>query len=226
MNELEKYVREQLQGLRLSDNEREDVIAEIAAHLELMADEYRSEGIDADAARRRALAQFGDSRRLLRGIRRTKEKGMNERCRRLWLPALLVGFVAYASQMVIARFIVQHRVIEVFGNYYVYSWTWLFVVAVIGGLGARWSREMGGSPRDRLMVALAPAEIMAAVIAIVLPVGIVVEACVQRQVPYAFRYPSILLVGILWMLHCAVPAFLGAAPFLFGGNTKVREITS
>jgi hypothetical protein len=226
MSELENYVREKLQSLLLNDIEREDVIAEITTHLELMADEYRSEGVDEDVARRRVLSQFGDSRRLLRGIRQTKERGMNERFRRLWLPGLSVGFAAYASQMMISRLITRPRAIEVLGNYYVYSWTWLLVVACIAGVGAWWSREMGGSPRERLMVALAPAEIMAAVIAIVFPVGIVIEGCVQRQVPYSLRHPAILLAGILWMLHCAVPALLGGAPFLFGKNTKVREITS
>lgn len=148
---------------------------------------------------------------------------MRDRFRRLWFPALTVGFLAYTSEVLIARFVARPRAIQVMGHYYVYSWSWLVVVAGIAALGTFWSREMGGSVRERLIVALAPAEIMAAVIAIVLPLDFVIEAWVDRSVPYAITHPIVLLAGILWMLHCAVPALVGASPFLFGETRHSEE---
>ncbi len=223
---MEKHVRERLQGLQLSESEREDIIAEITAHLELIAEEYRSVGLDDKAACSQALLHFGNTARLLREIQRAKESGMNNRFRRLWLPGVVVGFLAYASQMVILRFVSWPRSVHVFGNYYSYTWQWIVAVVLIGALGAWWSRQVGGSVRERLVVALASAEIMAAVIAIVLPLNCVIQACVDQSIPYAIRHPIILLTGILWMLYCAVPAFIGAMPFLFGSSVKESEAIS
>lgn len=151
---------------------------------------------------------------------------MNERFYRLWIPALSVGFIAYASQQFITRLSSRPQTIEIFGNYYVYSWAWLFLVLCLAGSGTWWSREMGGSRRERLLVALAPAEIMAIVIAIVFPVGCLVEAAVNHSVPYMITHPLIMLAGIAWMLHCAVPALLGGVPFLFDANPNDKPVAS
>ena len=223
MSELEKLVRQQLQDLRLRDAEREEVIVEITHHLEFLAAEYRAEGLDDPAALAHALESLGDGRRLIAGIMKTKETGMRDRFRRVWLPGLCVGFFAYFSEMLLLRSSVRPQAVQILGIYYVFSWSWLFVVAALAGFGAWWSRAMGGSVKERLVVVLAPAEVMAASIAIVLPLDLIIEAFANHSLPYAVRHPIVLLVGVLWMLHCAVPALIGAAPFLFdrSGNTKV-----
>lgn len=226
MNDLEKYVRQQLQALRVEDAEREEVIAEITNHLEMLVAEYYAEGLDRQTAHERAFSHFGDPRRLLEGIERAKENGMRERFRRLWLPAFTVGFLAYASEWLIVRFVAHPRAVKVVGCYYPYYWNWLLVVAGIAALGAWWSREMGGSVRERIIVALAPAEIMAAAIAVLLPWSFAVQAWIDHSLPYFATHPMVLLVGVLWMLHCAVPALIGAAPFLFGdGGNKAEAIS-
>lgn len=226
MSEMRAYVREQLRGLRLAEYEREDVIAEIADHMEMLMAEYRSEGLNEDTAHRRALSHFGDPRRLLKGIERVKENGMKERFHRMWLPAFTVGFLAYLSGWLIARFIAHPRTIEVLGNYYPYYWNWLVLVATIAAIGAWWSRARGGSVRERIVVALAPAEIMASVIAVLLPFSVVVQLWVDHSLPNFVTHPMVFFVGVVWMLHCAIPALIGAAPFLFDRASDAKITTS
>lgn len=226
MSELEHLVRERLQSLGLREAEREDVIAEITDHLELVADNYRGEDLDEQDAVRHAIEALGNTRSLIKGIMKSKETGMRERFRRMWLPALCVGFFAYFSEVVLLRFIVRPQAVQVLGIYYAYSWIWLFVVALLAGFGAWWSRAVGGSVKERLVVVLAPAEVMAAVIAIILPLDCVIEAIANRSLPYPVRHPIVLLVGVLWMLHCAVPSLIGAAPFLFDRSGNAKVVTS
>ena len=226
MTELERLVRERLQSLGLRDAEREEVIAEITGHLELMLEEYRADGLDEEAALTHALEGFGNSRRLIQGIMKTKETGMRERFRRMWLPALSVAFLAYFAQMVISRFIARPEALQILGNYYAFSWSWLLVVACLAAFGAWWSRAMGGTVKERIIVGLAPAEIMAAVIAIILPLDCIIETLAHRSLPYAVSHPMVLIVGVLWMLHCAVPSLIGAAPFLFDRNENTNVVAS
>ncbi len=226
MSELERLVRERLQTLRLHEAEREDVIAEITGHLELMMADYRAEGLDEHAALTHALEGLGSSRRLIKGIMKARETGMRERFRRMWLPALCVGFFAYFSETMLLRFVVRPQAVQILGNYYAYSWIWLFVVALLSGFGAWWSRAMGGSVKERLVVVLAPAEVMATSIAIVLPLDLIIEAFAHRSLPYAVSHPMVLAVGVLWMLHCALPSLMGAAPFLFDRSPRAKVVAS
>jgi hypothetical protein len=226
MSEIEKYVRKQLQALRLERADYEEVIDEITNHLEMLVAEYCAEGLDRYTAHERAFSQFGSPRRLLKGIEQAKENGMRERSRRLWLPAFTVGFLAYASEWLIVGFIRHPRAVKVLGSYYPYYWNWLLLVAAIAALGAWWSRAVGGSVRERLIVALAPAEIMAAAIAVLLPWSVAVQVWMDHSLPHFVTHPMVLLVGVLWMLHCAVPALIGAAPFLFGDAGNKAEAMS
>src|SRR5512146_1563334 len=60
MNGIDGEVRQRLRGLRLSEVVREEVFAEIAAHLESVAEDLRLAGVDASEADRRALSELGD----------------------------------------------------------------------------------------------------------------------------------------------------------------------
>ncbi len=223
MSEMQDYVREQLKGLGLDEGEREDVISEIAMHLELVVEDCCSERLTAEETRHQVESSFGDKSRLLKGIRRAKEGGMKERLWRMWVPALSVGFLAFESQMVILRFGGNLRTYTVDDAYYVYSWVWLFTVAGTGALGAWWSRREGGSVRERLVVAMAPWEMMAGLIPLTLPLEFLVQGIVNHALPYAFTHPKVLGAGFFWMFHPAIASFIGAIPFLFGQQGKSSE---
>lgn len=226
MSGIEQEVRKRLRKLRLHAAEREEVFAEITAHLECVAEELRAKGVGADEALRRSLSQLDDVRILMRELQRAKESVMRDSFRRVWLPAAVVVLLVYVSQMIVYRLIPQPRAYHIMGSYYAYSWGWLFTVAVCGAFGAWWSREVGGSVKDRLLVALAPAEAMAVVVALVLPLDLIVQVFVEHRKPFLLTHPIMILAAILWLLQSAVPSFIGAALFLRGGSAQAREIAS
>lgn len=220
MIDFEETVRQHCSRLRLPDELREEVVTEIAEHLELLYSELRESGVAETEAQRQVLESVGDWNLLLKRIQRSKENGMRDRFRRLWLPATATGFVAYAGQMIVGRMFGMPLSIKIDGNYYVYSWQLLFLLVVAGAVGAYWSRHVGGGLRERFLVALAPSEIMGVVIAIVSPIGMTLEAFLTHRLPYALSHPGTLLMGIGWpILFPAVPTLLGAAPFLFGNES-------
>ena len=140
---------------------------------------------------------------------------MKDRLRKIWLPALGTGFIAYAAQSIIAHLVAWPRVVRFSDSYLVYTWQWLLVLLITGALGAFWSRMMGGSIRDRVIVALAPSEILGAFVIALLPLDLTVEWVVGRQVPYALTHPMIVIAMLTWMVVLpAVPSILGAAWFL------------
>ena len=212
MSKLAEEVRHRLATLKLSDVEREEVIAEISYHLEVAAEDLaRGEKRDLD----QVIAQVGDWQRLKKGIEKSKERGMKDRLRRIWLPALGTAFIAYAAQSIIAHLVAWPRVIHFSGSYLVYTWQWLLVLIITGALGAFWSRMMGGSVRDRLIVALAPSEILGTFVLALLPIDLGMEWVIGRQVPYALTHPAVVVVMLTWIvLVPAVPSILGAAWFL------------
>ena len=226
MSAMEREVRNRLGKLRLSATAREEVFAEITAHLESVAEELSQKGFNEDEAIRRSLLQLNDARRLMQGIQRSKENAMRDSFRMLWLPAAVVVLLVYWSQIIIYHFIGEPRTYRIMGTYYVYSWGWLLTVAICGALGAWWSRQVGGSVKDRLLVALAPSEAMAVVVALSLPLDSIIQVFVEHRKPFLLTHPLMVLAAIFWMLHSAVPSFIGAAFFLRGGNAQTKEVAS
>ena len=143
---------------------------------------------------------------------------MRDSFRKVWLPGAVVVLLVYWSQMIIYRFFPVPSTYHILGTYYAYSWGWFVAEICAGAFGAWWCREVGGSVRERLIVALAPAEAMCVVIALALSVDSFMQLVVQRRTPYFVSHPLILVAGILWMLHPAVPSILGALAFLRGGE--------
>ncbi len=216
MNELHQEVRRRLATLNLEPLEREEVIAEITTHLELLA---AADSSAHESTSRNEINQLfdgvGDWEELKKQIENSKERGMKVRLRKIWLPALGTAFLAYAAQSIIAHLVAWPRVARINGLYLVYNWQWLFVLLVTGALGAYWSRMMGGSVRDRVVVALAPSEILGAFVIALLPLDLAMEWVVGRQVPYALTHPVLVVAMLTWLVVLpAVPSIVGAAWFL------------
>lgn len=226
MKKIERDVRAHLADLRISESLREDVICEIAAHLELAAEEVAPSGISEIDREKQILAEVSDWNQLKKGIQRYKGNVMRDRLRRLWLPAMMTGVLAYAAQMVIYRLIGPGS--HIVGTTWVYSWQWLLILFATGAFGAYLSRRFGGSLFERILVALAPAEAMGAAMAVGLPIGFTLEIINDHRVPYAMYHPGILLASIaMVVLLPAVPSILGASVFLFGnGDSQKSSATS
>lgn len=215
MNRLEDDVRSRLSGLRLGKQELDAIVEEIAEHLHSTAEQLCSKGMSERQARARVLSGVGNWHRLSKQIQRSKENLMQDRLRKIWLPGLGTGFLAYAAQNVILQGVARPQVFDFHGSFLVYSWQWLLVLVATGALGACWSRRMGAGIGERILVALAPSVVIGIFMIGLLPLGLIVEAVAGHRVPYAITHP----LSIVSMLACivilpSVPSLLGAALFL------------
>ncbi len=182
------YVRQKLGSTGLAPECEQEIVAELAGHLE---DRYAATG-DAENAE-------CDWAALARKIRSLKGDYMHARLRNFWIPGLITGVIStIALRLVQAagyRPIVgftQHHHIEI-----VIYIPWLLMLPLAGAVGAYWSRQAGGDTRTRLLVAIFPCLALAA------PVGVMMLGTTGA----AFFYPG--TVERLDFLALAFPVFLG-----------------
>ena len=88
MRDWQAVIRKNLRGLRLDPACQQDIVAELAAHLEDVCREFRAEGRSEAEAFRCSLEEVTDWHRLAARIQRAKreEEVMNTRTKQLWLP--------------------------------------------------------------------------------------------------------------------------------------------
>ncbi len=182
------YVRQKLGSTGLTPECEQEIVAELAGHLE-----------DRDAATGDAETEGCDWAALGRKIRSVKGDYMQTRLRNFWIPGLITGVLsAVALRLVQAagyRPIVgftQHHHIEM-----VIYIPWLLMLPLAGAVGAYWSRQAGGDTRTRLLVAIFPCLALSA------PVGVMMLGTTGA----AFFYPG--TVERLDFLALAFPVFLG-----------------
>lgn len=176
MPDWEKLVSGRLAQLALDERERQEVVAELAAHLEEIYEAFRQKGASHDDAIRGALLQVNDWNKLRQEIyvARTKENAMNVRTSRLWVPSF-VTLVASVITLVGFAFLglkpgpfgsqAHHEIWWghlvggiASGPYMVNEYTvWLMGLPLIGALGAGLSRRAGGTLRDIVISAVFPA---------------------------------------------------------------------
>ncbi len=155
MPDWQKLVRQRLSGLALDAEEKDEVHAELAAHLEESYESLRAKGNSEQAAMQQTLGQVADWQALRRRIQaaRTKENIMSNRVKQFWLPAMLTLLLSMGLLMLI----------QIFGpNPWTVSrksgWTlvapvaviylpWLLSLPVIAAMGAFLSNRAGGSKR-------------------------------------------------------------------------------
>src|SRR5258708_16818863 len=91
MHDWQELVRRRLSVLTLDATEKDEVKAELAAHLAETCEELHRRGMTEEEAVRRTLSQVEDWQELTRLIQtaRTKENIMTNRVKQFWLPSLL-----------------------------------------------------------------------------------------------------------------------------------------
>ena len=167
MPDWEKLVSDRLAQLALEERERQEVIAELAGHLEEIYEGSRGKGASHDEAIRRALLQVDDWKKLRQEIyvARTKENPMNARTSRLWVPSFVTLAASVITSVAFGRLGLQpgplgsrphheewssHLIGGITGSpHAVNEYTvWLIALPLIGALGARLSRRAGGTLRE------------------------------------------------------------------------------
>ncbi|MGO9088973.1 MAG: permease prefix domain 1-containing protein [Candidatus Sulfotelmatobacter sp.] len=215
-------VGERLESCSLPAGHREEIVSELASHLEEAYEAARRQGLNEADAVHRALQEAGDWNVLGKDIgraMRAKEQTMNQRTRSLWLPGLASFATASLFLLVLTRISMEPRVLVrlesgLGRSFYV---GWLLAQVLFGALGAFLSRRAGGTRSARIVASAFPAIVMFGLWAFVIPVSAVLE-----HNAFVLRHPLYYSLGILvWVVAPAVTLLLGAAPFL--KEPKVHE---
>jgi hypothetical protein len=214
MHDWQKMVRERVQTCGLPAAQREEVVAELAAHLEETYEDALGHGLNETDAVTQALQEVGDWRVLAANVRRAKseEGSMNLRTRSLWLPALASLFASSLFLLVLTKISLQPKLLVRLNSgaaQWLYA-LWIISQIAFGALGAFLSRRVGGSRIVRAVAATFPAIVMLAACTIVIPVSALME-----HNNFIFHNPGRLWWGtFLWAVAPAATLLLGAAPFL------------
>lgn len=178
MPDWEQILREQLGPMRLEPGVQEEIIAELAGHLEDAYERFLAQGIGTEEAQHRARAEVSNGRELARQIRRAKEgeDEMGNRIKQIWLPGLVTTGLATLSLEVLHFAGMRQTVLWSPANgpalFYL---PWLLSLPVLGFVGAYWSRRLGGGTRASIIAGVFPALFYFAFPYLTLPLALVVD---------------------------------------------------
>src|SRR5713226_8839282 len=178
MPDWQKLVRQRLSGLALDAEEKNEVHAELAAHLEESYESLRAKGNSEQAAMQQTLGQVADWQALRRRIQtaRTKENIMNDRVRQLWLPGMLTFALSMALLELVQKFGPRPIVLDLDKGTPVLMFytSWLLTLPLAGAIGALLSQRAGGSPKILAISSVFPVLPFGVVFLIAIPVGLLI----------------------------------------------------
>ena len=212
MPDWKNVVQERMANLRLPHDAKEVVIAELAAHLEDAYEEGLAQNLGESQARRRALSDI-DWHHLALGIRRAKHKqeAMNNRTKRLWLPAMTNLMIAAALLATLEILGVKPRTFSVSHMAMALPFPWLFALPVSGAAAAFLAKRAQAPVAARLMAGLAPSLVSLAVFC-VMPVVFVLDRWEFSGFPLPLDY-FFFSAGV-WIVLPVFPLLVGTLPFL------------
>lgn len=214
MENWQQRVREHLEACKLPREIRDEVVNELAAHLEEMDEEARARGLSETAAVEVALQEVKDWRVLAEDICRAKaeEEQMNHRTKSLWLPALMNLAGASLALMLMQLLGMRPGVIWMGKLAITCYWAWLASLPLFGAAGAYLSQRARGAARARLAAGLSPALVMLIVMSLILPWGLAIDG-----VDF-IRLVGFGLALVTWVVIPGVALLVGALPFLWSGR--------
>ena len=200
-------VHERLRPLDLPAQQRQEVVAELAAHLEDLYEEQLRNGRTDSGACDQALSEVAHWPTLVHDIQHVKQREeiMNARTKQLWLPGLVSLATAMILLMVLIQISLQPRFVGRSPLYLVFL-PWLVLLPLCSATGAYLSRRGGGYLWVRLAAGLFPTLVL-------LILGAILT--VTRLVAFAhpiWWYSS--LAVTLGIVLPSVALLLGALPFL------------
>lgn len=211
MPDWQELVRQRLAGLALDPAERDEIRAELAAHLEDAYEAMLRDGINNSEAAKRTLCLANDWQDLQRkiSVARGGKDSMTNRVTQLWLPGL-AAFVLSGGILALMQILrLKAWVLTKNGDLtaVLYVW-WLILLPLIGAVGAYLSWRAGGSERAILLSIVFPVLPFLASILVVLPVSLIFDRFIAHNIG-----PMSLIFALFgWVL---VPA----AALLAGGLT-------
>jgi hypothetical protein len=179
MPDWQELVRQRLSGLALDAEEKDEVHAELAAHLEESYESLRAKGLSEQAAMQQTLGQVADWQALRRRIQtaRTKENIMNDRVRQLWLPGMLTFTLSMGLLALVQKFGPRPIVLDLDKGTPVLMFytSWLLTLPFAGAMGALLSKRAGGSPKILAISSVFPVLPYGVVFLIAIPAGLLLS---------------------------------------------------
>lgn len=230
MHDWEALVERQLNDLALEPEESAEVIAELAAHLAESCEELRKQGMTEEDAVRRTIAQVEDWQKLSRLIQtaRTKENAMTNRVKQFWFPSLLTLLLSMGLLMLVQVFgpnpwvIARKSAWSLIAPVAVVYLPWLFLLPLIGAMGAYLSNRAGGSRRAMLSAIVFPVLPYSVFFLVALPVTAIFNDRLGHNIMFLA-----LFVGLLaWVVAPAAALLAGGllAQFLLSRRLDSRRI--
>ncbi len=218
MPDWQKLVRQRLWGLALDASEKEEVHAELAAHLDETFESLRTKGLPEHEAMQQTLAQVADWQDLRRRIQtaRTKEYIMNDRVKQFWFPAMVTLLLSMGLLMLIQIFGPKLWAVWWFGRS---RWSfvapservyvpWLLSLPLVGAFGTYFSHRAGASRRAIFSSIVFPVLPFLASILLVLPVSLIFDHFIAHNIA-----PMSLVMALPgWVLFPGAALLAGGLP--------------
>jgi hypothetical protein len=212
----------------LDAKREEEIINELACHLEDLYEDLVRQGKSESEAAQFALstaADWDETRREIQ-VAANEEVIMNYRAKTLWLPGMCTSALAgVLLRLFEIRSAPAPYVFWVWqGISLVLYWRWLLCLPLVGALGAYWSRRAGGKLLDRLLAAsLYPLGLTCA-LALTFIIGLVLR--LDSRVPLSIKLVALGAYIVGWGIAPFIPLLLGALPFLRGDAGESRPVAT
>jgi hypothetical protein len=216
-------VREHLPKAGMASSQRDEIVAELAGHLEEFYEEQCAQGISDAEALNLALAQVTDWPKLARKIERAKrtEGKLNQRTRTFWLPAFITLTAWVFFEAILAQTSYGPRMISGHPNMMlVVGPIWLAGQPFLGAIGAYASRRAGGTRSARLAAGLFPA--IVTFVGICAAYILVLVAILHGRIDEGHSVPiSVAKLALGGVVIPGLAMFLGTLPFLKSPDQKI-----
>jgi hypothetical protein len=211
MPDWQELVRRRLSGLPLEATERDEVYAELAAHLEESYAAFRKEGLPEKDAVHLTLAHVADWRDLQRKIfvAKRREHPMKKRVHQLWIPGFLTLTLSTIFLMTLQKLGFQPRIVWSGPTALLLYVPWLLSLPLFGALGAYVSSRAGGSRGTVLLASVFPVLALTGAFLLMFPIGMTIERVTGNHVDFSIVATAILLDGIGWLLIPGAALLLG-----------------
>ena len=227
MADWRELVRERLSGLALDAGEKDEVQAEVAAHLEESYESLREKGLTDHAAMQQVLAQVSDWKSLQRDVYFAKRGVflMQKRLQQLWIPGFLTLILSTFSLMTAQTCGFQPPIFWSAHSAVLLYVPWLASLPFLGALGAYLSSRAGGSRRTVLLATVFPALALTTAFLLMFPIGWIVEELTANHNDFSVVASALLKDGVGWLLLPAAALLAGGllAQSLFGRRSSPQD---
>lgn len=208
MRDWKSLIDRRLSKLKLPENQRDEVVAELAAHLEDLSEDEKGQADREQEGPATAAYETTDWSRLASKLQRLKRNqfSLNGRSKAFWVPAFVTFAAMQMCWTILARTTLYERISSIGVHPALVS---LIALPFFGALGAYLSRRGGGRNLARITAGVFPAIAMFCLMAVIFPISLVVD---HSHVAAHWMRISLMLLASVGASGLAL--LVGTLPFL------------